>query len=103
MNETQLQGYTAFHGQQRLASGDLASVVGGAKEVIDRVEHASILIFDDATSHQVEIDFRGTLEEVLQRLAPLVPESSNEDTVSEEPKAGRFSHAAKTGRRCAPQ
>ncbi len=88
MNEIQLQGYSAFHGQQCIASGDLASVVQRAKEVVDRVEHAAILIFDNATSRQVEVDLRGTPAEVLQRL-PSPVEDGAESTEGEEPKAGR--------------
>jgi hypothetical protein len=89
MQGTQLHDYTAFHGQQCIASGDLATVVAGAKEVVDRVEHASILIFDNTTSRQVEIDFRGTPDEVLQRLAPPQSDPEVENSEAEEPKAGR--------------
>ncbi|BCM94380.1 hypothetical protein IAD21_06287 [Abditibacteriota bacterium] len=89
MQKISLQGYTAFHGQQRIASGELANVAQSAKEVIDRVEHASILIFDNATSRQVEIDFRGTADEVLQRLPPLLTEPVAQSTEVEEPRVGR--------------
>lgn len=87
MEEKELQAYTAFHGQQCIAAGDLPAVVRGAKEVVDRVEHASILIFDNATSRQVEIDFRGTPEEVLARLIP--PTEAAGETEATEPKVGR--------------
>ncbi|RYX86450.1 DUF2239 family protein [bacterium] len=88
MENTQLQGYTAFHGQQSIASGDLAAVVQSAKDVVDQVPHASILVFDNTTSRQVEIDFRGTRDEVLQRLAP--PEAAPAESVEvEESKVGR--------------
>ena len=33
-----------------------------------------VLIFEDETSHLVEIDFRGTADEVAQRIAPAVGE-----------------------------
>jgi hypothetical protein len=39
------------------------------KKVIDRGESAPVLIFDDATSEQLEMDFRGTAKDVLRRLA----------------------------------
>ncbi len=61
--------YIAFAGAQRIAAGDLTSVVLQTKRVIERGTHAPVLIFDDATSEQVEVDFRGTDEEVIQRLA----------------------------------
>jgi hypothetical protein len=60
---------TAFAGSRRIASGDLASVAVLVKQTVDRDERAAILIFEDATSEQVEIDTRGTVEQVLRRIA----------------------------------
>ena len=60
---------TAFEGPRRIASGTLAQVAFKAKEVLDAGDHAPVLIFDDVTSEQIEVDFRGTPEEVLMRLA----------------------------------
>ncbi len=82
------QAYSAFQGQKCIAVGDLASVVRSAKEVVDSVEHASILVFENTTSRQVEIDFRGTVDEVLQRLQPEQPETPKTENI-EEVKAGR--------------
>ncbi len=42
--------------------------------MIDEGASAPVLIFDDATSELVEIDFRGTVGEVLSRLSPVVTE-----------------------------
>jgi hypothetical protein len=82
--------YTAFQGQQRIASGDLLTVARSAKAVIDRVEHASILIFENATSRQIEINFRGTPDDVLNRLAAKQQdETAKHSETVEEPKAGR--------------
>lgn len=67
---------TAFAGSRRIASGELAEVALAAKAVIDRGEEAPILIFDDESSRPVELDFRGTAEEVLTRLAVPVPEKT---------------------------
>jgi hypothetical protein len=61
---------TAFEGSRRIASGDLAQVALRTKEVIDRGGQAPVLIFDDATSELIEVDFRGTPEDVLKRLPP---------------------------------
>lgn len=81
-----MQQYIAFDGPHRVAAGDLATVVRGAKELLDRAKHASILVFETDTSRQVEIDFRGTPEEVIARLpAPAEPEVEP----AAEPKAGR--------------
>ncbi|AEK62225.1 DUF2239 family protein [Collimonas fungivorans] len=59
----------AFAGAHRIASGQLALVALKAKELLDRNDAATVLIFDDITSEQVEVDFRGSAEQVLQRLS----------------------------------
>lgn len=59
---------TAFDGFRCVASGDLLQVAHKVKEALDQGAPNSILIFDDATSEPIEIDFRGTPEEVLARL-----------------------------------
>jgi hypothetical protein len=63
--------YIAFEGDGRIASGDLREVARAAKQTLDRRDDASILVFDDASSSPIEIDFRGTVEEVLARLPDL--------------------------------
>jgi len=65
---TTAQQCTAFEGSRRVASGGLAEVALKVKVVLDRGERAPVLIFDDATSELVELDFRGTAEEVLRKL-----------------------------------
>lgn len=60
---------TAFEGSRRIASGKLTHVALNTKEVMDRGGQAPVLIFDDVTGEQIEVDFRGTVEEVLKRLA----------------------------------
>jgi hypothetical protein len=70
----------AFEGDRCLASGDLRSVVRAAKQALDRRKEASILIFDGATSAPVEIDFRGSIAEVLARL----PESAGTPAPTED-------------------
>jgi hypothetical protein len=69
MVETAPPGCTAFAGSRRIASGDLASVAAKVKQAVDRDERAAILVFDDVTSEPVEIDTRGTPEQVLRRIA----------------------------------
>lgn len=59
----------AFEGSRRAAAGQLPQVILKAKEIVDRGEHAPVLIFDDVTSETIEVDFRGTGEEVLKRFA----------------------------------
>lgn len=59
---------TAFEGSRRIAAGELREVAARTKETLDRGGHEPVLIFDDATGEQVEVDFRGTAEDVLRRL-----------------------------------
>ncbi len=61
---------TAFEGAHCIATGELPHVALQAKAVIDGGSLAPVLIFDDATSELVEVDFRGTPDDVLQRLEP---------------------------------
>lgn len=60
--------YIAFDGDRQIGSGDLHAVARAAKQTLDRNKEASVLIFDDATSGPVDLDFRGSLEDVLARL-----------------------------------
>src|SRR3984957_17784174 len=63
--------YIAFERDRRIASGDLREVARAAKQTLDQRDDASILVFDGASSGPIEIDFRGTVEEVLARLPDL--------------------------------
>jgi hypothetical protein len=71
--------YIAFDGDRCIASGDLRDVASAAKATLDRRNEASVLVFDGKTSGPVEIDFRGSIVDVLARLpdiaaAPAEPE-----------------------------
>jgi hypothetical protein len=68
--ESVARRYIAFSGPRRIAAGQLVEVVRKAKQTLDRNEHSSISIFETSTSRTHEIDFRGTAQEVLARLAP---------------------------------
>lgn len=60
--------YLAFEGDRCFASGDLREVARAAKATLNRHKDASILVFDGSTSGQLEIDFRGSIDDVLARL-----------------------------------
>jgi hypothetical protein len=59
---------TAFQGARRIASGPVTDIAARVKAVIDKGEPSMILIFDDATAEPVEIDFRGSVQDVIARL-----------------------------------
>jgi hypothetical protein len=60
--------YIAFDEDRCIAAGDLRDVARAAKETLDRHKDASILVFDGRTSGPIDIDFRGTIDDVLARL-----------------------------------
>lgn len=64
---------TAFRGTRRIASGPLPEVALKVKKEMDKRDHPPILIFNDLTSDQLEIDFRGLAEDVLERLSTPKP------------------------------
>lgn len=64
--------HTAFAGDRRLATGELASVLAAVKGAVDEGA-ADVLVFDDDTGRQVDFDLRGTLADVLARAAPEKP------------------------------
>jgi uncharacterized protein len=71
--------YLAFEGDCCIASGDLREVVRAAKRAVERHKDASVLVFDDQIG-PVEIDLRGTIDDVLARL----PESAVAPATTEE-------------------
>lgn len=67
--------FTAFLGGRRIAAGDLAAAARAAKAE-EEAGQGPVLIFDDLTGRQVELDLRGSLEDVLARLPSLEPDAS---------------------------
>ena len=59
--------YTAFVGQERIAAGTLASITETVKTASD-AGAPHLLVFDDATGRTMELDLRGSLQDVLDRL-----------------------------------
>lgn len=58
----------AFQGEHLVAEGDRRQVAVAVKAAMARDPEQRVLIFDAHTSWQVEIDLRGSVEEVLARL-----------------------------------
>jgi hypothetical protein len=69
MPSSSINATTAFTGHRLIARGDLAAVARAAHA--NAGEHP--VIFDDATGHAIELDLRGSVEDVLSRLPPLAP------------------------------
>ena len=70
MEKLEQARWTAFEGFRCIASGELAEVAVESKKVLDQGERAHVLIFDDLTGEQIDVDLRGSPEDVLKRLPP---------------------------------
>jgi hypothetical protein len=64
------QRYSAFDGLTHIATGDLATVVGRAKEYLHDHDATSVLLFDNRTGGRDEIDEHRDVDELLRRAAP---------------------------------
>jgi uncharacterized protein len=58
----------AFEGDHCIAAGGLREVARAAKQTLDRRKDASVLVFDGMTGGPIDLDFRGTVDDVLARL-----------------------------------
>ena len=76
----------AFAGPRRLALGDLAAVAVAAKSALGSGETAPLLIFDAVTSRPIDVDFRGSAEDVRARLS--APEAEDAARSRGRPKLG---------------
>ena len=93
---------TAFEGSACIAMGELQHVAVVAKAAVDRgasqLRPTPVLIFSDATSEVIELDWRGTTEEFAARFAHAasdvateavaLPEGGGDLEVSPEPPRG---------------
>lgn len=94
MNWTATTACSAFLEHTLIGQGSLSDVVSLCKPHAD-AGAIPLLIFNNADSSQIEVDFRGSLEQVLARL-PIAPGLSSDDndqaegSVEEEkPRPGR--------------
>lgn len=67
--------FTAFAGTRCIGAGVLSEVAAKAKIAVEDNEHP-VFIFDDDTAQILEIDLRGTAQEVLGRLEQTITRSS---------------------------
>jgi uncharacterized protein len=84
---------TVFTGTRKIASGTLAEVAAEAKRAIDSDEKAWVYIFDDTTGERIDVEFRGSLDEVLANL----PSRNGGVAVSEASPAQRGPGRPKLG------
>lgn len=81
---------TAFDGHTRIASGHLRDVAAAVRTHLDAAPAACVLVFDDASANQVELDLRGSVDDVLARLEPVAgrgPDADGAATAVADPDA----------------
>lgn len=80
--------FTAFAGEKRIAFGDLSTVALAVKTAVDAgVER--IVVFEDATGRTVDLDLRGTPQDVNARYAAAMPEDGAPADDAAKPGRGR--------------
>ncbi|CAI8922730.1 MULTISPECIES: DUF2239 family protein [Burkholderia] len=86
---TLLPSYTVFDGHRRLVSGPLATVALAVRQAAGDATPGTILIFDDATGRAIDLDLRGTADEIRARYAAAPADASapaGEPTGEGEPR-----------------
>ena len=80
--------FTAFMGQRLLASGPLAEVALAVMNASRRPAAPPIIIFSDATGRPIDLDLRGTEDEIVARLPQPAPdpEIATDETAAAEPR-----------------
>ena len=69
MSREPLPLYTCFNGHHRVVTGPLETVALMVKQAAESGAVGPLLIFDDTTGRSIDIDTRGSDQEVLARLA----------------------------------
>jgi hypothetical protein len=92
MSQHQPQTFTAFEGQRRLASGSLHEVALAVKRAEQRAAER-VAIFSDATGRPIDLDLRGSDDEIVARL----PASSGSAVLEPAPSEPRGRGRPKLG------
>jgi hypothetical protein len=77
------QSFTAFEGRRRLVTGTLAEVALAVKRA---GEAAPIIIFNDATGRSLDLDLRGSDDEIVARLPKATPAPVEPEAQASEPR-----------------
>jgi hypothetical protein len=80
--------FTAFVGQRWLTTGPLADVALAIKKTTKPAGATPVLIFDDASGKSIDLDLRGTDQEILSRLPQTVlkPGEAATEAAGSEPR-----------------
>jgi hypothetical protein len=86
VNPADFRQFTAFEGQLRLVSGSLAAVALAVRKANDNNPLAPLLIFDDSNGRTIDLDLRGSDQDVLARLPQAAAERTPVDPPASEPR-----------------
>ncbi|HOZ04370.1 MAG TPA: DUF2239 family protein [Arenimonas sp.] len=90
MDTPALAPFTLFVGHTKVASGRLDQLALSAKRAIEGSSDAPVLIFDNQSGRNIDIDIRGSDKAVLARLTPPVQDASGSEPDSgNEEQRGR--------------
>jgi hypothetical protein len=88
MSQHHHQTFTAFQGLRRLVSGALHEVALAVKRA-EPHDAGSVAIFSDASGRAIDLDLRGSDDEIVARLpAPILEETPSEPRGRGRPKLG---------------
>jgi uncharacterized protein len=91
MYQSHPNSYVSFDGHRRIAIGSLQMNVLAVKEAFKSEAAGPVLIFDNSTGRTIDVDTRGTDEELCARFADALvvdaePFNPSEESVAAEPK-----------------
>ena len=78
-----IQSFTAFEGRRRLVTGTLAEVALAVKRA---GQGKPIIIFSDATGRSLDLDLRGSDDEIIARLPKAAPPPVEPEPPTGEPR-----------------
>ena len=81
--------FIAFDGQRCLARGTLHDVALAVRARAESAPQSRILVFNAKTGEQIDIDTRGSAEDVLRRLPPQAAEDTAAPATGETGRRGR--------------
>ncbi len=88
METPALAPFTLFVGHTKIASGRLDQLALSAKRAIESASDGAVLIFDNQSGRNIDIDIRGTDKQVLARLQPSAPSAVSEPETSNQAGTG---------------
>ena len=76
MNTALTSPCTAFDGHRLLATGTLPEVALAVQAAADRGAAGPLLVFDDRSGRLIDVDLRGSAQDLLDRLTPLASDAA---------------------------